>query len=63
LLAPIEDSVPVLQEALEDTCNDQPFIANFRLKLAPAVDMELTEEYLGFLRSWRAGTKGGLPAP
>jgi hypothetical protein len=47
----IEDSVPVLREVLEDTRNDQPFIANALLRLAPAVDMELTEEYEGFLRS------------
>lgn len=50
-LAHIEDSVPVLREALEDTRNDQPFIANSLLKLAPAVDMELDDEYRGFLRS------------
>lgn len=47
----IEDNVPVLRDALEDTRNDQPFIANSLLKLAPAVDMELNEEYQGFLRS------------
>jgi len=50
-LAHIEDSVPVLRETLEDTRNDQPFIANCLLKLAPAVDMELNDEYQGFLRS------------
>jgi hypothetical protein len=47
----IEDNVPVLREVLDDTRNDQPFIANSLLKLAPAVDMELNEEYEGFLRS------------
>jgi hypothetical protein len=47
----IEDNVPVLREALDDPRNDQPFIANFLLKLAPAVDMELNDEYQGFLRS------------
>jgi hypothetical protein len=47
----IEDNLPVLRETLEDTRNDQPFIANVLLKMAPAVDMELTEEYQGFLRS------------
>jgi len=47
----IEDNVPVLREVLNDPRNDQPFIANALLKLAPAVDMELTEEYQGFLRS------------
>ena len=47
----IEDNVPVLREVLEDPRNDQPFIANALLRLADAVDMELTEEYEGFLRS------------
>ena len=47
----IEDSVPVLREVLDDPRNDQPFIANALLKLAPAVDMELNDEYRGFLRS------------
>ncbi|MFG1464262.1 hypothetical protein V5F77_15330 [Xanthobacter sp. DSM 24535] len=47
----IEDNLPVLREALEEPRNDQAFIANLLLKAAPAVDMELTEEYQGFLRS------------
>jgi len=47
----IEDNVPILREALDDPRNDQAFIANFLMKLAPAVDMELNEEYQGFLRS------------
>jgi hypothetical protein len=47
----IEDNVPVLCAVLDDPRNDQPFIANALLSLAPAVDMELTEEYQGFLRS------------
>jgi hypothetical protein len=47
----IEDNLPILREVLEDLRNDQPFIANVLLKAAPAVDMELTEEYQGFLRS------------
>ncbi len=47
----IEDNIPVLREALEDPRNDQAFVANLLLKLAPAVDMELNEEYQGFLRS------------
>lgn len=47
----IEDDVPVLRTVLNDPRNDQPFIANALLNLAPAVDMELTEEYQGFLRS------------
>ena len=50
-LAHIEDSVPVLREALTDPRNDQAFIANFLLTLTPAVDMELTDEYEGLLRS------------
>jgi hypothetical protein len=47
----IEDNIPVLRAALEDTRNDQPFIANMLLKMAPGVDMELTEDYQGLLRS------------
>lgn len=47
----IEDNLPILRAALEDPRNDQAFIANLLLKAAPAVDMELTEEYQGFLRS------------
>jgi hypothetical protein len=47
----IEDNVPVLREALADTRNDQHFVANLLLKVAPAVDMELNDEYQGFLRS------------
>jgi hypothetical protein len=47
----IEDNLPILREALEDPRNDQAFVANLLLKAAPAVDMELTEEYEGFLRS------------
>jgi hypothetical protein len=50
-MAHIEDNVPVLREVLDEPRNDQPFIANVLLKMAPAVDMELTEEYEGFLRS------------
>ena len=50
-LTHIEDSVPALRGVLDDPRNDQPFIANALLSLAPAVDMELTEEYQGFLRS------------
>jgi hypothetical protein len=47
----IEDNVPVLREALTDPRNDQAFVANLLLKVALAVDMELNEEYQGFLRS------------
>ena len=42
---------PFCSEVLEEKRNDQAFIANALLRLAPAVDMELTEEYEGFLRS------------
>jgi hypothetical protein len=47
----IEDNVPVLREALEDQRNDEPFIANLLLKMAPAVDTELNDDVQGFLRS------------
>jgi hypothetical protein len=50
-LAHIEDSVPTLREILNESRNDQPFIANALLKLAPAADMELNDEYQGFLRA------------
>jgi len=55
----IEDNVPVLREVLDDTRNDQPFIANSLLKLAPAVDMELNEEYEDFCDRWRAASSSG----
>ena len=47
----IEDNVPILREALAETRNDPPFIANLLLRAAPAVDMEVTEDMEGFLRS------------
>ncbi len=47
----IEDNLPVLREVLEDTRNDKPFVANLLMKVAPAVDMELNDEYQGYLRS------------
>jgi hypothetical protein len=50
-LAHIEDSVPTLREVLSEPRNDQPFIANALLKLAAAADMELNDEYQGFLRA------------
>lgn len=53
-LAHIEDSVPTLRKVLDEPRNDQPFIANALLELAPAVDMELTEEYRGFLTACAA---------
>jgi hypothetical protein len=50
-LTHIEDNVPVLREVLEEKRNDQAFVANLLLKLAPAIDQELTEDMEGFLRS------------
>lgn len=47
----IEDNVPVLREVLDETRNDEPFVANVLLKMAPAVDRELNDEAQGFLRS------------
>jgi len=47
----IEDSVPVLREVLAETRNDEPFIADLLLKMAPAVDMELADDMQGYLRS------------
>lgn len=47
----IEDNVPVLRAALEDTRNDEPFVADLLLKMAPAVDMELDDDMQGYLRS------------
>ena len=47
----IEDNVPILRETLEEPRNDQAFVANVLLKMAPAVDMELTDDTQGFLRS------------
>lgn len=50
-LAHIEDSVPVLQEALAETRNDQAFVANMLLKMAPAIEQDLSDDTQGFLRS------------
>jgi hypothetical protein len=50
-LTHIEDSVPILREVLADPRNDQSFVANYLGRMAPAVDMELNEEYEGLLRS------------
>jgi hypothetical protein len=50
-MAHIEDNLPILREVLEEKRNDQAFIANVLLKTAPGVDMELQDEYQGFLRS------------
>ena len=43
--------MPVLREVLDETRNDEPFVANVLLKMAPAVDRELNDEAQGFLRS------------
>ena len=53
----IEDNVPVLREALADPRNDQAFVANLLLEVAPAVDMELNEEYQGFRARSRGETE------
>ncbi len=50
-LAHIEDNVPVLREILADGRNDEPFVANMLLKMAPAIEQDLSEEAAGFLRS------------
>jgi hypothetical protein len=50
-LAHIEDSVPALNEALAETRNDQAFIANMLLKMAPAIEQDLSDDTQGFLRS------------
>lgn len=47
----IEDNVPALREVLDEPRNDEAFIANLLLKMAPAVDMELGEDMQGYLRS------------
>lgn len=47
----IEDNLPVLREVLEEQRNDEPFVANVLLKMAPGVDRELNDEAQGFLRS------------
>ncbi len=50
-LAHIEDSVPVLQEALAEARNDQAFVANVLLNMAPAIEQDLSDDTTGFLRS------------
>jgi hypothetical protein len=47
----IEDNVPVLREVLSEPRNDEAFVANVLLKMAPGVDQELGEDAEGFLRS------------
>lgn len=50
-LAHIEDSVPELQQCLAETRNDQAFVANMLLKMAPALEQDLSDDMAGFLRS------------
>jgi len=50
-LAHIEDNVPVLRDALAETRNDEAFVANMLLKMAPAIEQDLSDEAAGFLRS------------
>ncbi len=50
-LAHIEDSVPQLQQCLAETRNDQAFIADMLLKMAPALEQDLSDDMAGFLRS------------
>jgi hypothetical protein len=50
-LAHIEDSVPELQQCLAETRNDQAFVANMLLKMAPAIEQDLSDDMAGFLRS------------
>ena len=50
-LAHIEDSVPELQGCLAETRNDQAFVANMLLKMAPALEQDLSDDMSGFLRS------------
>jgi len=50
-MAHIEENLPILREALEETRNDEAFIADLLLKGAPAADIELQDEVQGMLRS------------
>ncbi|MBB4198782.1 hypothetical protein CCR94_08905 [Rhodoblastus sphagnicola] len=50
-LAHIEDNVPVLREVLAEPRNDEPFVAAVLLKMAPAIEQDLSDEASGFLRS------------
>jgi hypothetical protein len=47
----IEDSVPALREVLDEPRNDEAFIADLLLKMAPAVDMEFGKDMQGYLGS------------
>jgi hypothetical protein len=50
-LAHIEDSVPALHGALAESRNDQAFVANMLLTMAPAIEQDLSDDMQGFLRS------------
>ncbi|MCW2284337.1 hypothetical protein M2323_002114 [Rhodoblastus acidophilus] len=50
-LAHIEDNVPILRDILAEPRNDEAFVANVLLKMAPAIEQDLSEEATGFLRS------------
>lgn len=44
-------NIPAVKEALEETRDDQSFIAALLLAAMPAVDMELDEDYMGLVKS------------
>lgn len=46
-----DNNVPPIKEALADERNDESFVAALLLASMAAVDMELTEDYQGFLKS------------
>lgn len=46
-----DTNVPPIKEALADTRNDESFTAALLLSAMKAVDQELTEDYMGFLKS------------
>lgn len=46
-----DNNVPPIKEALADTRNDESFVAALLLASMASVDQELTEDYLGFLKS------------
>jgi hypothetical protein len=46
-----DTNIPPIKEALADDRNDESFIAALLLSAMKAVDQELTEDYLGFLKS------------
>lgn len=50
-LADPDKNIPPIKEVLADARNDENFIAALLLSAMLAVDMELTEDYQGFLKS------------